>query len=230
MCKVLITTTLLQTPGSIVVAGKKLFFSDMDLLIFLDLREKLKKYIFIVTLLSFSAFAAQNDPALEAFSKGDNDEALRIFLPRANSGDSVSQFYAGFIYQYAKKNYPEAVRFYKMSAAKGDADSVFQLGSMNEHGQGFDVNLGSAVNYYRIAAKKGSANGQAALARMYLDGRGVPQDYMLAYMWANIGAGAGSKEATNLRELASRELGGGKILEAQRMARECIARNFSGCN
>lgn len=202
----------------------------MDLLIFLDLREKLKKYIFVVTLLSFSAFAAQNDPALEAFSKGDNDEALRMFLPRANSGDSVSQFYVGFIYQYAKKNYPEAVRFYKMSAAKGDADSIFQLGRMNEDGRGFDVDLGSAVNYYRIAAKKGNANGQTALARMYLDGRGVPQDYMLAYMWANIGAGAGSEAAKNLRELASRGLNEGKVLEAQRMARECMARNFSGCN
>ena len=67
------------------------------------------------------------------------------------------------------------------------------------------------------------------LGAMYGNGQGVIQDYVRAHMWANLAASKGSKVAAENRERNAKKMTTQKIAEAQKLARECQARDFKGC-
>ena len=58
----------------------------------------------------------------------------------------------------------------------------------------------AGVKWYTLAAEQGDADAQYNLGVMYENGDGVPQDYVRAHMWVNLGAsngvtgGAGSRD------------------------------------
>ena len=81
----------------------------------------------------------------------------------------------------------------------------------------------------RLAAVQGNASAQANLGAMYGNGQGVIQDYVRAHMWANLAASKGSKVAAENRERNAKKMTTQKIAEAQKLARECQARDFKGC-
>jgi hypothetical protein len=49
-------------------------------------------------------------------------------------------------------------------------------------------------------------------------------------MWFNLAAAAGDEDATANRDKAALRMGAQQIAQAQRLARECQARDFKGCN
>ena len=55
---------------------------------------------------------------------------------------------------------------------------------------------------------------------MYGKGRGVPEDYVLAHMWANLAAAQGNENGIEVRDLLEEEMTPAQLAEAQRLARE----------
>ncbi|MGO9422541.1 MAG: sel1 repeat family protein, partial [Roseiarcus sp.] len=51
------------------------------------------------------------------------------------------------------------------------------------------------------AADQGNAGAQLNLGAMYDNGRGVPQDHVLAYMWANLAASRAADSETRAQRL-----------------------------
>ena len=84
-----------------------------------------------------------------------------------------------------------------------------------------------AVRLYRLAAEQGLANAQYNLGSAYGNGTGVIQDFIYAHMWWNIAASNGVDDGNkNKVEGMMNSL---DISEAQRLARECVKKNYKGC-
>jgi uncharacterized protein len=64
---------------------------------------------------------------------------------------------------------------------------------------------------------------------MYGKGQGVPQDDIYAHMWGNIGSSNGNENGGRLRDFVAKNMTPSQIEKAQRLARECVAKNYKGC-
>jgi len=80
------------------------------------------------------------------------------------------------------------------------------------------------VAWYRKAADQGYAVAQFNLGRMYGSGQGVPQDYVEAHKWFNLGASRASAEYrerfAEARDALAAKMTPVQIAEAQTLARE----------
>ncbi len=89
--------------------------------------------------------------------------------------------------------------------------------------------IGLSLNLFGLfcpdIAEQGNGKAQNNLGYMYLHGEGVPQDFVLAHMWSNLGAsrlppGADRNVAVSIRENAEKRMTPDQVAEAQRLARE----------
>ena len=71
-----------------------------------------------------------------------------------------------------------------------------------------------------VGGDAGDADAQFNLGVMYAKGEGVPVDYVLAYMWFNLVAAQGKKDATDLLGSLGKKMTPAQIEEAQKLARE----------
>lgn len=67
----------------------------------------------------------------------------------------------------AAKNWKDALKWYTISAQKGNADAMYNLGYMYESGEGIDQNYPEAMKWYRKAIAKGQTNAMVALGIIY---------------------------------------------------------------
>jgi hypothetical protein len=121
------------------------------------------------------------------------------------------------------------MRWYKLAASRNDANAQVFLGYMYQNGEGVLQDYTEAINWYRLAAKQGVADAQYNLASMYFSGQGVLQDYVRAHMWSNL-ASVNSEENKKKRDAIGSFMTPQQIAEAQKLARECQARNFKNCD
>ncbi|MEQ1584169.1 MAG: tetratricopeptide repeat protein, partial [Candidatus Nitrotoga sp.] len=124
------------------------------------------------------------------------------------------------------QDYKEAVKWYRLAAAQGDAVAQYNLGLSYALGQGVLQDYKEAVKWYRLAAAQGDADAQFRLGEMYEQGRGVKQNYVRAHMWFNL-SGGGAVEFGDL--LATFKMTSQQIAQAQKMASDCKQKNFKGC-
>ena len=128
------------------------------------------------------------------------------------------------------QDHAEAVKWWKLAAAQGDASAQYNLGVRYDDGRGVVQDYAEAVKWYRLAAAQGYALAQYNLGLMYGTGRGVPMDYVRAHMWFNLAAVKGDADAVKNRDIAAKTMTPQQMAEAQKLARECQARNFKGCD
>ena len=64
---------------------------------------------------------------------------------------------------------------------------------------------------------------------MYYNGQGVPQDYVRAHMWYNLSASTDAEDAIKNRDTAANKMTPSQIEKAQKLSRECVAKNYKGC-
>tara|TARA_B100001175_G_C18907769_1_gene356396 strand:- start:11 stop:286 length:276 start_codon:yes stop_codon:yes gene_type:complete len=64
---------------------------------------------------------------------------------------------------------------------------------------------------------------------MYRNGTGVLQDNVYSHMWLNTAAYEGHKNAKKNRDIIAKEMTPAQIAEAQKLARECVAKDYKGC-
>jgi TPR repeat protein len=85
------------------------------------------------------------------------------------------------------------------------------------------------VKWYTLAAEQGRASAQYNLGAVYGKGQGVPQDDIYAHMWGNIASSNGDEDGGKLRDIAAEQMTPSQIEKAQKLARECVAKNYKGC-
>ena len=130
---------------------------------------------------------------------------------------------------FDKEDYATALREWKPLAEQGYALAQNNLGVMYEKGQGVSQNYKTAVKWYTLAAEQGYALAQFNLGVMYDKGEGLIQDYVRAHMWGNLGASNGNENGAKLRDLVAKKMTPADISKAQRLARECVKKNYKGC-
>lgn len=90
-------------------------------------------------------------------------------------------------------------------------------------------NYNEAVKWYRLSAEQGNTTAQLNLALMYAKGQGVTQDDVYAHMWWNIATLNGDSKAKENMDIISKRMTSSQLEEAQRLARECVAKEYKGC-
>jgi TPR repeat protein len=196
---------------------------------------KMKKLL--VTLLTVlmlnAAWAGPEDEALAAWVRKDYAAVLKIVRPSALKGEPWAQGWLGDVYVQGLgvvQDYAEAVKWYWLAALQGDALAQNQLGVSFASGRGVLQDYAEAVRWYRLAAQQGADQAQSNLGAMYADGNGVVQDYVKAHSWFNLAAVNGNASATKNRDIVAKRMTPQQIAEAQKLARDCQARQFKGCD
>ena len=160
---------------------------------------------FVVLLLSSTeGWTADFQKGLTAYKNGDFAIALREWEPLAKQGHKHAQHNLGWIY---------------------------------ENGNGVPRNHKTAVKWYRLSAEQGHVGAQTNLGAMFAFGKGVIQDNIYAHMWWNIAASPENKDATEKKDIPARKkrdilakkMIPSQIAKAQKLARECVKKNYKGC-
>ena len=196
----------------------------------------MNQLVLIALLLFGSVARAEPDlDAYEAVNKKDYATMLRIARPAAEKGEAWAQFLLGASYENgwgSPRFSAEAVKWYRLSAMQGNKWAQNNLGVMYEFGRGVLQDYAEALKWHRLSAKQGHTYGQEALGRMYYNGNGVPKSTIRAYMWFNLAAShditAGGAEL--MRDALAKVMNQSEMAQAQKLARECQARNFKGCD
>lgn len=94
-----------------------------------------------------------------------------------------------------RKDYAEAMRWYRLAADRGSAFAQNQIGGFYQNGWGVALNYAEAMRWYRKAADQGNDTAQANIGFLYERGGGVAQDYAEAMRWLRKGADQGNASA-----------------------------------
>ena len=127
------------------------------------------------------------------------------------------------------QDYKTAAKWYRLSAERGYATAQCNLGVMYDEGEGVPQDYKTAVKWYTLAAEQGLADAQGNLGVMYAFGTGVLKEYVYAHMWGNLAASNGSERGGKLRDNFVKKMTPADISIAQKLARECVKKNYKGC-
>jgi len=112
-------------------------------------------------------------------------------MEKHRRADPDEQFELGYNYYHGhgvKKDYAEAVKWYRKAAEQGHADAQCNLGYCYDKGKGVEQSYNEAVKWYRKAAEQGEAYAQNNLGVCYEFGQGVEQSYTEALRWYRLSA------------------------------------------
>jgi len=82
----------------------------------------------------------------------------------------------------------------------------------------------------RASAEQRNPIAQYNLGYAYANGFGVPEDYVLAYMWANLAAAQGNEIAQDNKDIIEERMTREQIAEAQRLSTEWLEAHPPGGN
>jgi len=177
-------------------------------------------------------WSADFQKGMDAAQRGDYATALRELRPAAEQGNEHAQYLLGLMYRTGEgvpQDDKTAVKWYTLAAEQGDADAQYNLGNMYDNGRGVPQDYQTAVKWYTLAAEQGHAYAQGNLGSKYAFGEGILKDYVYAHMWGNIAAMNGSELGGKLRDDFEKKMTPSQIEEAQKLSRECVAKNYKGC-
>jgi len=144
------------------------------------------------------------------YEKGNKSQAYTLFLEAAEYGNVKAQNSLGVMYYEGygvKRDYAEAIKWYRKAIDHGVVKAICNLGIMYEEGKGVKKDYSEAVKLYRKAAEQGNANAQNRLGVMYEEGKGVTKDYTEAIKWYRKASEQGDANAKeNLKHLEESEV------------------------
>ena len=126
------------------------------------------------------------------------------------------------------------MKWFTLAAEQGHADAQLNLGRMYYKGQGVPQDEKTAGKWITLAAEQGHVSAQAILSTMYTSGRGVIGDYVYAHMWGSIAVSRGLPAEIHslimtLMPVVAKEMTPAQIEKAEKLASECIAKQYKGC-
>ena len=131
------------------------------------------------------------------FTLANNDQAMNLFKKAATNGSSEAECMIGIMYRDGDgvaDNLQEAMKWFKISAAKNNACAQFNLGYMFSSGNdNVPINHRLAMDWYLKAAKQGEPSSLNNIGIMFARGKGVMQDYSIAHALFNLAAASGYK-------------------------------------
>jgi uncharacterized protein len=154
---------------------------------------------------------------------------LTLTILLGSIGVSASADFQRGMTAYKSGDYATAVREWTLLAKQGDAESQRYLGTMYAIGKGVSQDYKTAVKWYKLAAEQGNASAQNNLSLSYVMGTGVIQDNVYAHMWGNLAASNGSEGGGDMRDIVAKEMTPSQLETAQKLARECVRKNYKGC-
>lgn len=102
------------------------------------------------------------------------------------------------------QNYAEAMKWYKLSADKGNAKAMYNVGFMYYHSRGVAQNYAEAMNWFKKSADKGIGPAMFNIGAMYYNGLGVAKNDAEAKTWFQKAADKGDEDARQtLQKLAA---------------------------
>ena len=156
--------------------------------------------------------------------------ALLLFLLGGNFvfGDDDAD-YAKALTAFRSGNPGKAVSLWQGYAERGNIKAQNTLANFYAAGNVVEQDYVEATKWWRIAAEQGDSDAQQNLAVAYLEGKGIPKNIVQAYMWFNLSEANGNEVASLTKEHVQGEMTPAQIEEAQKLARECVAKNYKGC-
>ena len=130
--------------------------------------------------------------AFDAYSSGDDEGALLLYMLAAQMGSARSTANAAWMLEKNRgvggevaKHFPGGpdhllISLLRHSAESGNMRSRLRLGDMFYYGRGVEKNMELAAQSYQEAAEEGSAQAIFNLGMMHQFGQGLKQDFHLA--------------------------------------------------
>ena len=123
--------------------------------------------------------------------------------------------------QYPQGRYEVAFAKYRVLARRGNASAQNQLAIMFNRGLGTARDYEAATYWWQRAAEQRQTMAQCNLGMMYLYGQGVPQDDVKAYLYFNLAAAHGSRDARGRRDMMEAwRMTPSELKKAQRLSRD----------
>ncbi len=126
-------------------------------------------------------------------------EDLAQLRKKAEAGDVDAQVELGNKYALGvggvSRNIPEAAKWIRMAAEKGNADAQNKFAIMNEGGYGVPRDPKAAVSWFEKAAQQGNTNAEQRLAFCYRSGTYVDKSATKAVKYYQMAAEAGVPDA-----------------------------------
>jgi len=168
---------------------------------------------------------------------------VQTIMDAAERGDPKAQSELGYMHVMGEgvlQDYEEAIKWFRLAAEQGLAKAQTSLGKMYYEGLAVLQDYEEAIKWYKLAAEQGYARAQYNLALCYGQGLGVDYDLVAAYMWFNISTVSGLKtdqknssevikQFKDSRDFYANLMTSEQIAKAQKLARECIKKNYKNC-
>ena len=169
--------------------------------------------------------------AERAYNNKDFATAMRLFLPLAEAGDGISQFYVARMLEKGlgiAVDETGAARWYTLSAKAGVTSAQDNLGLMYLDGRGVRKDPASAADLFQLAAVKGHAGSQLNFGYCHATGTGLQRNCVEAYAWYTLAAEQGEETARSNRRLLEAEMTTGAMAQANVRADEIRDRVRAG--
>ena len=169
---------------------------------------------------------------MEAYKKGDFANAIKDWILLGEDGDEKAQYFLGLIYYKGKgvpQDYKTALKWYTLSAEQGNKVAQYNLGVMYSFGLGVVPDYKTAIKWYNLSSEQGYALAQYNLGRLYYLGNGVKKNMVSAHMWVNLASLNGFEMVEKINELLTEIMTPSQIQEAQKLAIECVKKNYKDC-
>jgi tetratricopeptide (TPR) repeat protein len=111
----------------------------------------------------------------------------------------MDEFYKGTDAQLDKKM-DEALKWFKVSAEKGNSDAMLQIGYMYLNGEGVVKNNKEAFEWFKKASEKSNKYATFQIGKMYWDGTYVNTNQNIAKIWFREAALQGNEKASDFLE------------------------------
>ena len=176
-------------------------------------------YVFTVLLFTGASTGADLKSGKRAYERKNYATALKELTPLAQKGNSEAQSILGKMYwngQGVPKDTDQAIKWFKASAAQGDANAQFYLGSfyLLPH-----TNIAEGAKWLRLSAEQGNQDAQWLLGKAYLQGdKDLPRDPVQAEMWLQLAATNNLEFYQNALREAERQMNANQIAEGKALA------------
>ena len=142
----------------------------------------LKILFFGFLMMYFLPVQADFASAEEAYRNRRYSEAFNKFLPEAEKGDYLSQYYVGYLYLNGlgvNKDESKALKYLQKAADKSDSAQAL-LAYLYDEGRVVPVDKKKAVALYKKAADSGNTSALLNLGLAYYKGEGVSKNNQMA--------------------------------------------------
>lgn len=158
--------------------------------------------------------------------------AAEWYKKGADLGFSESQNNLGRLYMNGfgvPQDNKKAIRYF-LKAVDQDLPAAYSnLGIMAIRLGGERVSYEDARTLLIYSVERGVINSLTSLGVLYTDGLGVEKDFVMGYMWFNLGAAVGLTQSVQGRNMVEPFLSPAQLELAQRLSEECLKNKYKNC-